>query len=64
MNLKLKPEYFNKKFNEMISCGYSPQLCQLVLSCVVNEEEKRISFYNFLKAINASGMTSSGPGGR
>lgn len=44
MNLMVKPDYFNKNYNAMLSCGYSPQLCQLVLNCVATESEKRIKF--------------------
>jgi hypothetical protein len=53
--MRIKPEYFNQKYVQMGACGYSVELCQLVMSCVNLVPEKRVSFEGFLQVIGGGG---------
>lgn len=43
--LKINKEYFDDKFKLLTDIGYTTTLIELVLGLILNEPDKRLSFY-------------------
>lgn len=55
VNLRIKPDYLSRKYQELLGNGYSAQLVRLVMRCVEVEPGRRVGFRQFLEEVYVGG---------